>query len=304
MINSVTVTNYIGESVTMELRFPERSGFLVRGITGLTPSKADIGMTNLVGTDGAIFNSSRTNFRNIVLNLVYKPSGQSIEELRHRAYRYFPIKKPLSILIETDARVCETYGYVESHEIDIFNYQEGSDISIICPDSYLYGIRDQVTNFSGVSPEFQFPFENPSTSQKLIEMGNLLPMPQRDVYYLGEASIGMLITVHVVGAVEDFSIVNTGSREEMSIVKERLYALLGGYLQAGDDVTISTIYGDKYVHLVRDGVTYNILNALDPLSDWFVLEKGDNVFACSTSTPLQIENLRITFTNRLAYEGI
>jgi len=54
MINSITVTNHLDESVKLELRFPEKSGFLVQGVTGLGPSKANINSTELSTTDGSV----------------------------------------------------------------------------------------------------------------------------------------------------------------------------------------------------------------------------------------------------------
>ena len=51
MIKSVTVTNYLGESIKLELGFPEKSGFLIQSIDGLGPPKADIHKTE-VATNG------------------------------------------------------------------------------------------------------------------------------------------------------------------------------------------------------------------------------------------------------------
>ena len=72
MIKSVTVTNNLGESIVLELRFPEKSGFLIKegGITGLGPAKATINSTESVTVDGASFNSAHVGQRNIVFNFL------------------------------------------------------------------------------------------------------------------------------------------------------------------------------------------------------------------------------------------
>ena len=134
MIKSVKVTNHLGESITLELRNPEKSGFLIRGIDGLGPGKANINITEIATADGAIFNSSRVNSRNVVLLLTFleKPT---IEDTRLLSYKYFPIKKRITLEIETNNRISLVVGYVESNTPNIFSNQEGTSISIVCPIS-------------------------------------------------------------------------------------------------------------------------------------------------------------------------
>ena len=109
MIRAVTVTNYLGESKRFELAFPEKSGFAVQSISGLGPSKADINTTEISTNDGSLYNSARVNSRNIVMSLKLMFNPQ-IEDTRQDSYKYFPIKKKVTLLIETDNRICETYG--------------------------------------------------------------------------------------------------------------------------------------------------------------------------------------------------
>ena len=73
MIKSVTVVNYLGESIKIELTKPDVSGFVIKYITGLGPVKAEINNTEISTGDGAIYNSARLNSRNIVLGLSFLP---------------------------------------------------------------------------------------------------------------------------------------------------------------------------------------------------------------------------------------
>ena len=86
--------------------------------------------------DGSIFASARATERNIVLTLILLPIP-SIESVRQKTYSFFPIKKAVTLLVETDNRLVETTGYVESNEPNIFSQQESTQISIICPDPTL-----------------------------------------------------------------------------------------------------------------------------------------------------------------------
>ena len=94
MIKNVTVTNHLGESIKLNLRVPEKSGFLIQKISGLGPSKANINSTESATIDGSIYNSARVTSRNIVIELAFMFSP-TVEDVRQRSYKYFPIKKEL-----------------------------------------------------------------------------------------------------------------------------------------------------------------------------------------------------------------
>lgn len=301
MINSITITNHLDESITLEMRFPEQSGFLIRSIEGLGPSKADINITELSGIDGANYNSARVNSRNIVFLLGFLEK-ETIEDIRQESYKYFPIKKRVEIKIETDNRISETYGYVESNEPNIFSKEEITTISVICPDSYLYSSEDQITLFSSVISLFEFPFSNESLSVNLIEISTFDLITMKSIYYTGDAPVGIVIFIHAIGSANDVEIINVGTSESIKIDSARLIELTGYDIQAGDDIIISTVKGNKYAILIREGVTINILNVLDQYPDWFELEKGDNVFSYTADSG--VSNLQIRIENKIAYEGI
>ena len=103
MIKSITVTNYLGDSIKLDLARPEESGFVVTSVTGLGSGKANINMTEVATNDGSLYNSSRLPSRNIVISLKYLWQS-TIEDVRQLSYKYFPIKKKLTLLIETDNR--------------------------------------------------------------------------------------------------------------------------------------------------------------------------------------------------------
>ena len=138
MIKSVTVKNYLGDSIKLELARPALSGFVIQSITGLGPGKADVNTTEISTADGGLFNSARVPKRNIVISVKYYNWGaDSIEDIRQLSYKYFPIKRKLTLIIETDNRLAEIEGYVETNDPNIFDKNEGSDISIICPDPFI-----------------------------------------------------------------------------------------------------------------------------------------------------------------------
>lgn len=301
MIRSVTVTNYLGDSIKLELARPELSGFAILSITGLGPGKANVVSTEISTMDGGLFNSARLPARNIVITLLYLWKD-SIEDVRQLSYKYFPIKKPIKLVIETDNRTAEIEGYVESNDPTIFSKNEGSDISIICPNPYFYSAEKSTTMFSGIEPAFEFPFSNESLLSPMLEMSIIQKSAEKVIVYDGDAETGVTIHIHASGEVENIAIYNVGTREVMRINTDKLKQFMGSGIIAGDEITICTVPGSKSITLRRDGASTNILNCLDRNSDWLKLSKGDNVFAYTAETGATY--LQFSIENNIVYEGI
>ena len=307
MIKSFKVTNYLGDSMKLDLRGPEKSGFLIKSVSGLGPSKANVNTTEVSTNDGSLFNSARLNQRNIVFEFVFVETvyRESIEDVRQKSYKYFPMKKNLELVIETDNRIVKTTGYVESNEPNIFSSQEGTQISIICPDPYFYSAGEDgnnVTDFYSVDPVFEFPFSNESLTEPLIVFGEIQIKTEGVIVYHGDAEIGVTIHIHAIDPAANINIYNTETREMMRIDTVKLESLTGSGIIASDDIIINTSKGDKSITLVRSGVSYNILNCLDKNTDWFSLAKGDNIFAFTAESG--VTNLQFRIENKVIYEGV
>lgn len=307
MIYSLAVTNFLGDRIRLELGKPENTGFLIKSITGLGPVKANVNTTEVATNDGSMFNSARLGQRNIVIQMVFVNSiyGENIEEIRQKSYKYFPIKKNVELVIETDNRYVRTTGYIESNEPEIFSKQEGTQISIICPDPYFYSASEDgnnVTDFYSIDPMFEFPFSNESLTEPLLVFGEIQIKTEGVITYTGDSEIGVMIYIHAIGPAEHINIYNTETREVMAIDTAKLEKLTGQGLIAGDDVVINTLKGEKSITLVRSGVSYNILNCLDKNTDWFTLVKGDNIFAFTADSG--VTNLQFRIENKVIYEGV
>lgn len=304
MIKSVTITNHLDESIKLDLFNPDESGFIIKSIEGLGPVKANINFKELATNDGSIDNSARLSSRNIVMSLQFIESP-TIEETRLKSYKYFPIKRNIKILIETDNRICETIGRVETNVPTIFSNAEGCQISILCPNPYFYSAGENGANqtiFYGTDPLFEFPFSNESLTEDLIEFGSIENRTEGTVYYDGDAEIGITIQIHAVGEAAGLAIYNTRTRELMRINDDKLKSLIGSGIQAGDELTITTSRGEKGIYILRSGVKTNILNSLEKPIKWFQLLKGDNTFAYTASAGLT--NLQFRIENKVIYEGV
>lgn len=159
MLKSITATNYVGDSLEIELGNPEKSGFLITSITGLSSPKATINTTDVPTNDGSVYNSSRLGNRNITITMRIL-DNPSIEKNCQTLYKIFPSKRRLKIRFLTDYnRDVYAIGYVESNQIDHFSKAVTSTISIVCPDPYFYDEDTQYVVFGNSDNEMEFPIE-------------------------------------------------------------------------------------------------------------------------------------------------
>ena len=238
--------------------------------------------------------------RNIVIEIYYL-FKDTVEEARQISYLYFPLKKKITLEFETELRKVKIEGYVESNDPNIFNKKVKSQISIICPEPYFYALQDQTTYFTSVIPEFEFPFENEGHDPD-IEFGQLVFDKIQNIYYEGNAETGINIKMHALSSASDIKIYKINDRGEIDLDSEIIKAITGDYVISGDDIEICTIKGQKKATLLRNGITYNILNAINRDADWFVLNYGDNAFAYDfegDASALQLE-----IYNKVLFEGI
>lgn len=305
MIKSITVVNQKGESLKMELANYNESGFLITSVDGLGPVQADINTTDIVTFDGTVYNSVRARNRNIVINLQFV--SVDIENQRHICYRYFPLKRPVTVKIVTDHRKLQTMGYVESNAPDIFSRNETAQISLVCPDAYFQDISDEGVNtvdFYGVDPLFEFPFSNESRTERRIQFGNIKNSFEETFLYDGEAETGIVMMIHALEELRnDITITNVTTLGRMVISMERIKTITGKYPQTSDDIIISTIKGHKQAILQREGKAYNILNALGRDTEWFQVTQGENTFAYQSSDSGTLK-IKLSLTVQNLYVGV
>lgn len=306
MLKKVTITNYLGRSVEYSFDNPtleDSSGLLITEIQGLGPVKANVNMTQLATADGDIFNSSRLNGRNIVIKARFT-YADTIEDARLLSYKFFPIGHKLTFHIETDNRIAETEGYVESNEPDIFSDESDMQVSVLCESPWFLSVDEngkQQTNFSNVVSMFEFPFQNLG-HDPVTEFGRIINKKESTVYYDGDAETGCRIEIHAIGNVEMVTIYNVKTGDKMIIDTNKLETLTGNKIIYGDTIIINTIKGNKFINLIREGVTTNILNVLGKDAEWFQLVKGDNLFAYTAE--YGEANIQFMVETQILFEGV
>lgn len=301
MIQAVTITNHLGDSIRLDIFRPEETGLLIEEIDGLGPAKANILFTELATTDGAVENFSRLNTRelNIKLRLLEHPT---VEDTRLSVYKYFPIKQEIKFEIETDRRKAYTFGKVEVDDPDIFSDKESVDLSIICPDPYFRDSQTKELIFVNIEPLFEFVYSNESLAEKLTEFGEVKYEREKEIYYEGDTEVGVIIKFHLIGPVRGLGIVNSGNRAAITIDDEKLIKITGGALMRGDDIIIDTTKKKKTATLIRRAKPYNIINALNRPITWLTVVRGLNKFRYNAREGLSKIELEVDYD--ILYEGV
>lgn len=310
MIKSVTAVNFKGESIKMDLFHPESSGFIIIKIDGIGPGKATVTKNDSKVYDGGMITSARLPSRNIKMEIEFLWVN-SIEDVRHKSYKYFPLKKPITLIFETDTRTVEIEGVVESNEPDIFSSEESTNISIICPDPYFYASGENARSkieFSGIDAMFEIPsdtgYSNESLTEALTEISKLYIQSERGIMNYGEVDIGVIISIKPLAIVKGvLTISNITLRQNMSFDLNKIKNITENDFHLGDELVINTLRGKKSVTLVREGKNYNALSCIDTRTDWIYLTSGENTFTYYLDGD-GIEDLQFSVTNSILYEGV
>lgn len=275
--------------------------YQVVSVTGLNPPNAQINRSTVAGMDGAKFNSSKLEERNIVITL--KLNGD-IEANRINLYRYFNAKQWCKIYYKNESRDVYIEGYVETVECNLFANNEQMQISIICPNPYFKGLEEIVDDVSKVIEMFEFPFAHGAkgaTFEANTTTDNAIPFSELDLSKVtnvlndSESETGMIIEVEFLGTVNKLRIVNTGTGEAFTLNYKFI---------ENDKLVIDTNKGNKSIKLIRNSQEINIFNSLVKGSTFFQLSIGDNYFSYLADNGSSDESIAIRFKHYTIYGGV
>ena len=261
--------------------------YTVYKIDGLTPPAATVNSSVNTTIDGSTINSVRVESRNIV---IYMTIEGEVEKNRINLYKYFPLKKTVTLYFTNDTRDVFICGTVENIECDLFANKQVAQISILCPQPYFKSVESLITEFSTVEKGLEFPI---SIEESGIEFSTILSEPRKTIINTGDVETGVIIELYATGRVVNPVIYNVLNRTYMSLVFPMV---------KDDRIVINTNVGEKAITLHRDGISNNMLGVMRPNSTWFLLDSGDNVFTYECEEG--IENLQVTFTTPVLYGGV
>lgn len=249
MLTLVEVRNNQGALLGLPLLDTD-SGFKIESIEGLDPVKATLVSSSFATLDGQQFHSAKREARNIKIRLGLEPDyvTDSVQDLRRRLYPFFNPKSPIGMTFHSsEGLVVNIDGVVESMEAPLFVKEPAVDVSIMC------------YNPDFVSPDVE-TFSAMATSAAVEEL----------VTYEGSVETGLVLYLHVDRTLPEFTLYHRtpdGTLLQLDFVAP---------LISGDELTLSTVTGDKYARLLRAGVQSSVLYGILPQSKWIELSPGDN----------------------------
>lgn len=119
--------------------------------------------------------------------------------------------------------------------------------------------------------------------------------------YKGDVPYGLTATVEISGSISGLIIYNIDTRGFIKFDDEKIKAVTGSGLQAGDVINFSTIDGNKYIILHRGVHTYSLLNCVNKNLEWLKMNVGDNLFSFTCS---DTNACTFTMTYKTALLGI
>lgn len=269
----------------------DEAKYQILSIQGLNPPQAQINTTAIVGLDGAKFNSSKLDTRNIVITI--KINGD-VETNRLALYNSFITKKWCRFYYSNDTRNVYIDGYVNNVECDLFTNSETAQISIICPDSYFKALTEIITDISNIRGLFKFPFS--INDGEPIPFSEYEDIPTARIYNDSDGDTGVIIKVLVNANISMIKLQKTNTGEFLQLDDSFLI---------GDEITINTNVGQKSIELKRGSTTSNLFSKLTNNSVFFQLNQGFNVFSYTTSSgQIDNEDLTVNFLYRNNYRGV
>ena len=306
MFQSVTVTNFMGDTLELPLKWPNDAGLLISNVEGITPGNVQINSQDYATLDGGVYNSSRMQTRNITIEMYYGFSPQ-IESARHRAYRYFPVKTEVRLDFLTDERWLSIWGYVESNEVEIFSEHEKGLVSIVCPDPYFYEKEYQSYRVGSYIPEFEFPFSNESLDSPLICFSDYGTNQIYRVDYDGDMEVGAIIRIHFMRSprAKEFIIYDVSHGRKLILNFDDLLSKtpVTSFSNNGE-IVFNSVRGQKGIWYEEYGNRISLLGAFDISKiPWMLLTPGENIYGFGTDEQYATD-FQMTVEHRGAYGGV
>lgn len=280
---TLIVENEKGE----QLELTHNEAYDVIKIEGLNPPSATINNTEISGIDGAKFNNSKVNVRNLVIYLNIK---SPIEKNRQALYDYFHIKRKVKIYFKNQNRDVYIEGYVETFENDLFENLQQPQISVICPEPFWKAVDNLLVEFSNEISLFEFPF---AIEEEGIELSRV-NLETSKVINNGNVETGAII--------ELFAATNQILNPTIYNRTTQTYFKVNFNMHEGDIIRINTNQGQKSVALTRGNHTSNIIGNRESGSSWIQLIPGLNEITYDAD--VGAENLIVNLTLIRKYEGV
>ena len=250
--------------------------FLLTDVDGIYEAKNKVYVSENSMIDGAVYQGSVAEYRNIVLHLTDEKSVGTLT------------------FWEADAAPRKIDYYVESLNSTGEDPRREHQVSLICPDPFFYDIDSSDESMASWVSAFEFPFESTAEGFEFGYQSNeKIKTIQNDI---AEDNIGVTITITCMGAVLNPSITHIETGDRISIG----HSGKPFEISTGDVVVITTATGNKHVTLTHNGVTSEVNHYLTEDSVFVQLMRGSNSFGFNADQGLNNLSISISYTFKYA----
>lgn len=282
----------------MEVDFGKRfEPFLLENCEGIYSVKNNVSTSENTMTDGATYQGTITQMRNIVLTL--RDNVRSNHQAnRTLLYNLFKPKSPgtLTYLEDDGAESRSIEYYVESIDIDSEMRARQATISLLCPDPFFVAPSDITVTIAGWKALFEFPHEFPPEGE---EFEARVEEKLKTIENTSAAdNVGITATITAAGPVVNPSIYHVEQGELITV------GTSGKPLNMvmGDQVVITTGTNNKHVYLVHGGEKREINEYLSENSEFIQLGHGINTIGYSADQGEPYMTVEISY--RYRYLGV
>lgn len=264
MNRKITCKNNEGMSVTFGSAF---SPYLLADCDGIYTVSNKVGISDNTMTDGATYQGTVVQKRNIVLTLKDK-SDHRLN--RYQLYQLFPPDTKGTLIYSEDGVDRVIDYYVEKIDPDSIDKVRTATISLICPDPFFRATSDIELTMAGWESAFTFIHAFTADGETFgTRINERLKTIENNS---GAKGIGLTIEITANGAVSNPSItqVETGDFIKVGTTAHPLSMV------NGDVLTITTETNNKKVKLTHEGTTTEINEYLDEDSEFIQLIAGKN----------------------------
>jgi len=266
--------------------------FLLTDVDGIYEAKNKVYVSENSMIDGAVYQGSVAEYRNIVLHLTDTDKYVDNRDALNRLFK----EKSVGTLTfwEADAAPRKIDYYVESLNSTGEDPYREHQVSLICPDPFFYDINGSDESMASWVSAFEFPFESTSAGFEFGYQSNeRIKSIQNDI---AEDNIGVTITITCMGAVVNPSITHIETGDRISIG----HSGKPFEISTGDVVVITTATGNKHVTLTHNGVTSEVNHYLTEDSVFVQLMRGSNSFGFNADQGLNNLSISISYTFKYA----
>lgn len=269
----LTYTNARGESIVFSRTSMYHVNF--RDVTGLYDVDNEIYSVGSMGQDGDTLVGTRVDVRDIeIVGHLRTTDKIRKHELRRKMDRVLDPHHTATLTYEFNGtkRVIDCLpDRAPAFKQRKNNVFEEFVVRLTCLNPYWRDATQTRTDVAAWVGLFEFP----------AETGGLEIVA--DEWKIGERTISVVANIINSGDVDtgiriSFRATGTVSTPELTDMETGEYIRINTTMDAGDEIVITTGYGEKKVKLIRDGVETNIFRLLDVGSTYLQAKAGDNLY--------------------------